>query len=430
MSDMLHLVEPVIPALRRYARALVRNRAAADDLVQDCLERAISHWNRRREGDPRPWLFTILHNLAVNHFRRSARRGTHITIDEANKDDFGQDAVQEQKLMYQDVLDKRAAAGRPARRAASGRGGRPVICGRSEGARHSHRHRDVAPVAGAGKIAAGNRRDCGRRAEKRGAVAEHEMSNRPITEDDLHAYVDGVLEPEREAEVAIYLEGHPDMARRVAAFSDQRDLLRKALAPIADEPVPSQLNLSGMIESRRRRSSPVWWAIAAMLMLSIGGLGGWVMRGSLQSSNGGLAALAQEAAYSYSVYAPDRVRPVEMRASDSAQLVQWVSNRLKQPVKLPDLTGSGYRLMGGRLIATSHGPAAMFMYDDDRGDRLVVLTRPMASEQSAPMAPHSGGDVSGFAWADGGMGYSLVGQAAAESLRPIANEVRKQARTI
>jgi anti-sigma factor RsiW len=32
--------------------------------------------------------------------------------------------------------------------------------------------------------------------------------------------------------------------------------------------------------------------------------------------------------------------------------VQWVSNRLKQPVKLPDLTGSGYRLMGGRLIAT------------------------------------------------------------------------------
>ena len=256
------------------------------------------------------------------------------------------------------------------------------------------------------------------------------MSSRPITEDDLHAYVDGVLEPERRTEVAAYLEGHPDVNRRVAAFSGQRDLLRKALAPIADEPVPSQLNLSGMIESRRRRPSPVWWAIAAMLLLSIGGIGGWVMRGSLQSSPGGLAALAQEAAYSYHVYAPDRVRPVEMRASDSAQLVQWMSSRLKQPVRLPDLTGSGYRLMGGRLIATSHGPAAMFMYDDDRGDRLVVLTRPMASEQSAPMSPHSGSDVSGFAWADDGMGYSLVGQIAADALKPIANEVRRQARTI
>ena len=108
MNDMLRLIEPVIPALRRYARALVRNRATADDLVQDCLERAVSHWGQRREGDPRPWLFTILHNLALSQFRRSARRGKHIAIDEANEDDFGQDAVQEQKLMYQDVLDKLA----------------------------------------------------------------------------------------------------------------------------------------------------------------------------------------------------------------------------------------------------------------------------------------------------------------------------------
>src|SRR5215469_13230606 len=108
VKDMLLQVEPLIPALRRYARALVRNAAAADDLVQDCLERAVSRWGQRREGDPRPWLFTILHNLAVNEFRRSTRRGQHIAIDDANEDDFGQDAVQEQKLMYQDVLDKLA----------------------------------------------------------------------------------------------------------------------------------------------------------------------------------------------------------------------------------------------------------------------------------------------------------------------------------
>ncbi len=256
------------------------------------------------------------------------------------------------------------------------------------------------------------------------------MTNRPITEDDLHAHVDGVLESERQAEVTAYLESHPDVAKRIAGFADQRELLRKALAPIADEPLPPQLNLSRIIESRQQRRLPFGWAVAAMLMLSIGGLSGWVMRGTVQASSGGVAALAQEAAYSYQVYAPDRVQPVEMRATDSAQLVQWVSNRLHQPVKLPDLTTSGYRLMGGRLIATSHGPAAMFMYDDDRGQRLVVLTRPMATDQSAPMALHSQDNVAGFAWADGGMGYSLVGQAAAESLKPIANEVRRQARMI
>ena len=108
MNDMLLQVEPLIPALRRYARALMRNAASADDLVQDCLERAVSRWHQRRDGNTRSWLFTILHNLAVNQFRQSAARGKHVTIDETNEDDFGRDAVQEQQLMYRDVLDKLA----------------------------------------------------------------------------------------------------------------------------------------------------------------------------------------------------------------------------------------------------------------------------------------------------------------------------------
>jgi len=257
------------------------------------------------------------------------------------------------------------------------------------------------------------------------------MNHRPITEDDLHAYVDRVLEPERQAEVAAYLGDHPDVAKRVTAFADQRDLLRAALAPIAEEPLPPKLNLASIIENRARRPSVARWAMAAMLLLSIGGLGGWAVRGAWQPSPSGLVALAQEATASYKVYAPDRIRPVEVRASDSGQLVQWVSDRLRRPVKVPDLTTSGYRLMGGRLVATEHGPAAMFMYDDDHGSRIVVLTRPMSSaDQNAPMTPQSQGDVGGFAWADDGVGYSLVGHAAPEFLRPIANEVRKQARTI
>ncbi|MBR0694357.1 RNA polymerase sigma factor [Bradyrhizobium lablabi] len=109
MSDMLRQIEPVIPALRRYARALVRNRATADDLVQDCLERAVGHWHQRRDdGNPRPWLFAILHNLAVNQFRRTATRVQHVAIDEVREHEIGQNASQEQKLMYQDVMKKLA----------------------------------------------------------------------------------------------------------------------------------------------------------------------------------------------------------------------------------------------------------------------------------------------------------------------------------
>jgi anti-sigma factor RsiW len=256
------------------------------------------------------------------------------------------------------------------------------------------------------------------------------MNQRPISEDDLNAHVDGVLEEERRAEVAAYLDGHPDVAARIAAYSAQRELLRSALAPIADEPLPPQLNLRRLIENRRR-PRPSWGAaVAALILVFIGGLAAWGVRGAVQPPGAGLAALAQEASYSFGVYAPDRVRPVEIRATDSEQLVQWVSNRLHQPVKVPDLTNSGYRLMGGRLVATSHGPAAMFMYDDDRGQRLVILTRPMQTDQNKPMAPLSGDSVSGFAWADDGLGYGLVGQATPEQLKPIADDARRQMRAI
>ncbi|MGD9952925.1 MAG: RNA polymerase sigma factor [Burkholderiales bacterium] len=69
MSDARSLVA-LIPRLRRYARALVGDRATADDLVQDTLERAWSKLHLYRQGtDLRAWLFTVMHNVHVNRVR-------------------------------------------------------------------------------------------------------------------------------------------------------------------------------------------------------------------------------------------------------------------------------------------------------------------------------------------------------------------------
>ena len=78
MADFLDEVERCIPSLRRYARALSADRDRADDLVQDCLERALSRRHIfRPSGNLRGWLLTILHNLHVNELRRQAvRAGT------------------------------------------------------------------------------------------------------------------------------------------------------------------------------------------------------------------------------------------------------------------------------------------------------------------------------------------------------------------
>ncbi len=64
-----------IPALRRYARALTGDVWAADDLVQDTLERACSRWRLWLAGtDLRAWLFTVMHNLFISQVRQDQRR--------------------------------------------------------------------------------------------------------------------------------------------------------------------------------------------------------------------------------------------------------------------------------------------------------------------------------------------------------------------
>jgi RNA polymerase sigma-70 factor (ECF subfamily) len=84
VPDTYHDIAAEIPRLRRYARALTRDVFAADDLVQDCLTRALGKLHLWQEGtDLRAWLFTILHNQYVNHVRRAVREGAAVGLSES-----------------------------------------------------------------------------------------------------------------------------------------------------------------------------------------------------------------------------------------------------------------------------------------------------------------------------------------------------------
>lgn len=99
MNEKQHLVD-LIPRLRRYARALAGDRASADDLVQDTLERAWAKLHLYRRGtDLRAWLFTVMHNVHVNRVR--AARATEI-LDE-DMPELAQRAVQGDALAVRDL---------------------------------------------------------------------------------------------------------------------------------------------------------------------------------------------------------------------------------------------------------------------------------------------------------------------------------------
>lgn len=104
MTEIHKRIEAEIPRLRRYARALVRDVTSADDLVQECLARALSKLGLWREGtNLRAWLFTILHNQYVNNVRRSVRIGTPVEFDHESAHGLSQPANQEKCLELRDL---------------------------------------------------------------------------------------------------------------------------------------------------------------------------------------------------------------------------------------------------------------------------------------------------------------------------------------
>ena len=94
---MLSDLETCIPALRRYARALRPSPREADDLVRDCLVRALDKLHTRRDsGDMRVWLFAIMRNVSINQRRRSR-------LERAPMTDMTAEPGQESPVLVGDV---------------------------------------------------------------------------------------------------------------------------------------------------------------------------------------------------------------------------------------------------------------------------------------------------------------------------------------
>jgi anti-sigma factor RsiW len=249
---------------------------------------------------------------------------------------------------------------------------------------------------------------------------------RPIGEEELHAYVDGQLAPDRQAAVLRYLQEHADVSRRVAAYREQREALRAAFGGVASEPIPAALNLELLIQQRLAQRRVPWRAAAvALLAFGLGGAGGWLLHGSVVPA-ASMTLLAQEAVANHVVYTADKRRPTELGAEQRDDLARWVSNRLNHTVAPPDLSADGYRYMGGRLAATPDGPAGLFMYDDPQGLRLTVFVLPMGAAASMPLQHVDFAHVDGCAWIDKGIGYTVVGKLPPAELRRLAEQVRAQ----
>ncbi|UIJ73007.1 anti-sigma factor [Aurantimonas sp. HBX-1] len=247
----------------------------------------------------------------------------------------------------------------------------------------------------------------------------------PVGEDDLQAYVDGRLSAERRPKVEAYLAERPETAAALERDREIAQVLRQRLAFKADEPIPARLRIANIREARHGRFAATRLRIAAVIgWVILGSAGGWLANDVLRApvSPTRVAVMADEAIAAHRTFVVEVVHPVEVRADEEAHLLQWLSKRLGTRLSAPDLTALGYRLMGGRLLPAGAGPAAMLMYDDDRGTRLTLFIKTDEKDETSFQFVEEDG-VSALFWRDAGLGYVVSAQASRERLMQAATAV-------
>jgi anti-sigma factor RsiW len=255
------------------------------------------------------------------------------------------------------------------------------------------------------------------------------MQQRDFSERDIHLAIDGELPSDESAAFGRWLEHNPEMKAKHARYRRDAEALRAAFDGVTDEPIPPRLGLAaaGVYRPSRGRGA-LWRALAAAVILVIGGIGGFtaarLMPRQPDGENG--AQIADRAIAAHVIYAAEKLHVVEVGADQKDHLVGWLSKRVGLRLVAPDFTSEGYNLVGGRLLPAAHRTAAQFMYQDAGGARisLYVTDDPGRPDTGFRFMQEDGARA--YYWIDGGYGCAIAGAAPEGKLKALARLAYRQ----
>ena len=245
----------------------------------------------------------------------------------------------------------------------------------------------------------------------------------PVTEDELHAFVDNELPAERRGDVEAWLAAHPEDAERVQSWRAMAEELHARYGSVADEAVPKRLEIERLV---RRPQHWIYGAMAAALVAFIcGGAIGWLAHG-VAASPSPFQNLTLDALDAHRLYVVEVRHPVEVPGDERAHLQAWLTKRCGWDVRPPELDATGLKLVGGRLLPGPTGPASFLMYESASGERFTVYASKASAETTQMRYTTEDNDGALF-WADHGVGYVVSGSSDRDRLTEVARLVYDQA---
>ncbi len=268
----------------------------------------------------------------------------------------------------------------------------------------------------------------------------------PISEEDIHAYVDGVLSDERREQVERAIESNPALAARISDYFSLNNMFHERYDRVLNEPVPTRLRTPEKRPWLSAANWPQFAGMAAALVLGVGiGVGTNLGKdvpalwagGSPGASSGtsdtrpvsadASEVFAKKAALAHVVYMPAVDRPAQISEDHEQEFVQYLANKLGTDVHPPMLTKSGFELAGGRILPGDDGPVAQFMYHNANGERVTLcISHRKVNANTTAFKLYQEGPVNVFYWVDGDFGYAVSGGIDRKVMLQIAHDVYAQ----
>jgi len=259
------------------------------------------------------------------------------------------------------------------------------------------------------------------------------MSDRDttITEEQLLAFADGRLSDTERAAIERWLVHNPQKAAEVAHWQRQNEALTALFPVAANDAVPERLSPHRLARSQAANDRFRWSQVAAaVVLLAIGGVVGWTGRDAVTPVEAASDRLIDSAVTAHALYVRENRHAVEVSAGDKEHLVNWLSNRVTQPIDPPDLTAEGFALVGGRLLPPADygrtGPAAQLMYENGAGERVTIYITSALADGKDVYEFTSRGPHEAFYWANDRITCTVVGDLPEAEMQAVAKKIFQQ----
>jgi anti-sigma factor RsiW len=243
------------------------------------------------------------------------------------------------------------------------------------------------------------------------------MTNLPISEEELPAYLDGELPNARRAAVEDYVREHPDTARRLEAYRADSAAIARMFSRVHPAPVQRQ---SSVAAPRRRFSAVPWGQLAAaVLILVAGAAAGWLGRDRLDNAN--MDRLAHHAAAAHLILEGPGVRPLATASLD--ELSRTMSSALGVPVALRDPSSTGYRIVGARLVPQANGHAVQLVMRGTAGEVITFYFEGKPGATETPFRVASGQGLTTLVWEDDNLVCAISSTLAPKKLEEVGKRI-------